>query len=83
LANTEEKEPVKKFPMRMYTELHDAIKDLAEDDKRSMHSQILILLEEALKARGIVVHPKTNAATVKEAAFTNSGANGLTALAPA
>jgi len=36
-------------------ELHDAIKDLADGERRSMSTMAILLLEEALKARGIVV----------------------------
>jgi len=40
---------------RVPAELHDAIKDLADGERRSMSTMAILLLEEALKARGIVV----------------------------
>ena len=37
--------------LRLPPELHSALKALAEHERRSLHAQILVLLEEALDAR--------------------------------
>ena len=37
--------------LRLPAELHARLKDLPHDDRRSLHAEILVLLEEALAAR--------------------------------
>lgn len=40
-----------RFLLRLPTELHTEMKELAEQDRRSLHAEILVLLEEAVSHR--------------------------------
>lgn len=40
-----------RFLLRLPPELHSEMKELAERDRRSLHAEILVLLEEATAAR--------------------------------
>jgi hypothetical protein len=53
---------VKKFPLRMPVDLHATLVKLAETDRRSMHAEILVLLQEAIEMREEEAekHPKEN-----------------------
>ena len=37
--------------LRLPSELHARLKQLADEDRRSLHAEILVLLDEALEAR--------------------------------
>lgn len=37
--------------LRLPEELHTRLKQLADDERRSLHAEILVLLDEALEAR--------------------------------
>jgi len=41
----------KHYPLRLPQELYNKIKALAIDEKRSINSQIIVLLEEGIKNR--------------------------------
>lgn len=41
----------KKFTLRIPDDLHEQLKSIADQDMRSLHSQILVLLQEAVAAR--------------------------------
>jgi len=40
-----------RFLLRLPAEIHVELKDLAEGDRRSVHAEILVLLEEAIARR--------------------------------
>ena len=42
-----------KTQLRLPTELHGQVKRLADEDLRSLNAEIVILLREALQARGV------------------------------
>jgi hypothetical protein len=42
---------VVRYLLRLPADMHATIKALAERDRRSMHAEMLVLLEEALDAR--------------------------------
>ncbi len=44
-------EPIVNASLRLPAALHARIKALADRERRSLHAQILVLLEEALEAR--------------------------------
>jgi len=44
----EQKESVVRFLLRLPTEIHDRLRVLAARERRSLHAQILYLLERAL-----------------------------------
>lgn len=46
---------------RVPSELHDAIKRLADSERRSISTMAVLLLEEALKGRGVQVTQQTDA----------------------
>jgi hypothetical protein len=45
-------EPVKQLTLRLPEDLHARLKNLAETERRSLHAEILKLIEEALVRRG-------------------------------
>jgi hypothetical protein len=49
----EDKDKLKRFTLRLSDELHDNISEAAKEDMRSMHAEILMLIQEGLKARKI------------------------------
>ena len=44
-------EDIKRFTLRLPPALHSQLESLAEQDRRSLHAEILVLLEEAIVAR--------------------------------
>jgi hypothetical protein len=42
----------KKMTLRLPPLLHSALSKIARDDRRSLHSEIIVILEEAARARG-------------------------------
>jgi hypothetical protein len=40
-----------RFLLRLPAELHAEMKDMADQDRRSLHAEILVLLEEAVAVR--------------------------------
>jgi hypothetical protein len=40
-----------RFLLRLPPDIHAEIKEMAEKDRRSLHAQILVLLEEAIAVR--------------------------------
>jgi hypothetical protein len=42
---------VVRFLLRLPPDLHTELKDMAERDRRSLHAEILVILEEAAAAR--------------------------------
>ena len=45
------KEEDTRITLRMPPELHKRVKDVASADKRSLNAEVLVLIEEALRAR--------------------------------
>jgi hypothetical protein len=60
---------VKKLALRLPVELHTIISQLAKADRRSLHAELLVLLQEAINARETAVEdadPKNHAGQSKE-----------------
>lgn len=45
----------KKLLLRLPTELHAPLQEMAKEDLRSVHSEIIFLIREALMRRGFLV----------------------------
>jgi hypothetical protein len=61
----EEGDKIKRFTLRLSDELHDIISDAAKEDMRSIHAEILMLIQEGLKARK---SPKESRREISQAA---------------
>lgn len=44
-------ETEKKYPLRLPSGIYDAIAEMADEDRRSVNAEIVVLLEEAIAAR--------------------------------
>lgn len=50
-------ETEKKYPLRLPAEIYDAIAALADEDRRSVNAEIVVLLEEAIATRKSAQQP--------------------------
>jgi hypothetical protein len=52
MADTE-----KKFTLRLPEDMHAAISKMAEEDLRSLHSMVIVILRQAIEARQVQQQP--------------------------
>jgi len=50
----------KQITLRLEEDMHLVLKKLAETERRSLHAEILVLVQEALETRGEIESPKRN-----------------------
>ena len=50
----------KQITLRLEEDMHVVLKKLAETERRSLHAEILVLVQEALETRGEIESPKRN-----------------------
>ncbi len=47
----------KKFTLRLPEDMHAAISKMAEEDLRSLHSMVIVILRQAIEARQVQQQP--------------------------